>query len=194
MTRLAPLSLALLVLAGSAEAQPAPLAGATGQLADRLLAAHNYERALVGSAPLEWDPALASSAASYGPVLASMRRLVHSPRGSRPGQRENLAMASHATQSPEQLVGLWSREKLLLQRGAAGAGCPQQYGCVLFPAVSASGRWEDVAHYTQMVWPTTTRVGCAIFAADMDYLICRYSPPGNIDGKPVFSNASLASR
>jgi hypothetical protein len=40
-----------------------------------------------------------------------------------------------------------------------------------------------------MVWPTTTRVGCAIFAADWDYLICRYSPPGNIDGKPVFAAA-----
>ena len=180
------LALAALLSSATSVAQPAPMPGATGRLADRLLAAHNYERALVGSAPLQWDPALASSAASYGPVLASLRRLVHSPRETRPGQRENLAMASHATQSPEQLIGLWSREKLLLQRGAAGSGCPQQYGCFLFPAASASGRWEDVAHYTQMVWPTTTRVGCAIFAADMDYLICRYSPPGNIDGKPVF--------
>ena len=90
-------------------------------------------------------------------------------------------MASHGTLSPEQLVNLWSREKLLMHPG-------------VFPAVSRTGRWEDVAHYTQMVWPTTTRVGCAIFAADMDYLICRYSPPGNIDGKPVFVSASLAAR
>jgi hypothetical protein len=42
-----------------------------------------------------------------------------------------------------------------------------------------------------MVWRTTTRVGCAIFVADWDYLICRYSPPGNIDGKPVFATGSL---
>ena len=153
------------------------LLGATGVTAERLLAAHNRERALVGAQPLQWDAQLAASAASYGPTLASMKRLVHSPRETRPGQRENLAMGWHGTMSPEQLVDLWSREKLLLRPG-------------LFPAVSRTGQWEDVAHYTQMVWPTTTHVGCAIFAADWDYLICRYSPPGNLDGKPIFVAAA----
>ena len=166
-----------------APAAPAPvdprLPGATGELAGRLLAAHNRERALVGHPPLAWDPYLAASAASYGPALASLGRLVHSPRETRPGQRENLAKAWHGTLTPEQLVDLWSREKRMLQPG-------------LFPAVSRTGQWEDVAHYTQMVWPTTTRVGCAVFAADWDYLICRYSPPGNKDGKPMFVSAELA--
>ena len=155
--------------------------GATGELAARLLAAHNEERALVGHAPLAWDADLAASAASYGPALASLHRLVHSPRETRPGQRENLAMAWHGTLSPEQFVDLWSREKRMLRPG-------------LFPAVSRTGQWEDVAHYTQMVWPTTTRVGCAIFSADWDYLICRYSPPGNIDGKPVFAAAAVLAQ
>jgi hypothetical protein len=86
-------------------------------------------------------------------------------------------MAWHGTMTPEQLVSMWSSEKQLLQPG-------------LFPAVSRTGQWEDVAHYTQMVWPTTTRVGCAIYSADWDYLICRYSPPGNIDGKPIFVAAA----
>ncbi|MFL6847067.1 MAG: CAP domain-containing protein, partial [Sphingomicrobium sp.] len=103
--------------------------------------------------PLAWDPGLASAAASYGPALASIRQLVHSPRETRPGQRENLARAFHGTLNPDQLVDLWSRENLMLRPG-------------LFPAVSRTGRWEDVAHYTQMVWPTTTRLGCAIYAAD----------------------------
>jgi hypothetical protein len=153
------------------------LEGATGVLAQRLLASQNHERALVGAPPLQWDGKLAADAASYGPVLARLRRLVHSPRDTRPGERENLAMAWHGTLSPEQLVDLWSREKLALRPG-------------LFPDVSRTGRWEDVAHYTQMVWPTTTHVGCAIFPADWDYLICRYSPPGNKDGKPVFVAAA----
>jgi len=152
--------------------------GATGMLAARLLAVQNRERALVGHPPLAWDPYLAASAASYGPTLARLGQLVHSPRESRPGQRENLVKAWHGTLSPEQMVELWSREKRMMQPG-------------IFPAVSNTGRWEDVAHYTQMVWPTTTRVGCAIFAADWDYLICRYSPPGNIDGKPVFASAPV---
>jgi hypothetical protein len=167
-------------MASPVTAQPV-VEGATGQLAQRLLAAHNRERALVGATPLQWDADLAAHAASYGPALARLRRLVHSPREGRPGERENLAMAFHGRLSPEELVGMWAGEKQLLQPG-------------LFPAVSRTGQWQDVAHYTQMVWPTTTRVGCAIFAADWDYLICRYSPPGNIDGRPVFVAASLAAR
>jgi hypothetical protein len=169
---------ALLALVAAAIAVPAP---AQDPLAAALLAAHNRERLKVGHAPLQWDDRLAADAAAYGPVLASIGRLVHSPRESRPGQSENLAMASHGTLSPEQLVGLWSREKLLLQPG-------------LFPTVSRTGRWEDVGHYTQMVWPTTTRVGCALHSGSMDILICRYSPKGNIDGKPVMAVSAMASR
>jgi hypothetical protein len=187
-----------LCLAGApacaAQTMSAPLfEGATGEQGARLLAAHNRERVLVGAPPLQWDAELAMHAASYGPVLASLRTLVHSPRAARPGERENLAMARHGTMSPEQLVGLWAREKLILQPGSAGPECPERFGCLRFPAVSRTGRWEDVAHYTQMVWPTSTRVGCAIVAADWDYLIFRYSPPGNIDGKPIFASAPVTA-
>lgn len=165
--------LAAISLASAVAAPAQTVSGASAVLADRLLAAHNRERALVGAPPLQWDTRLAADAAAYGPVLARLGRLVHSPRESRPGERENLAMAWHGTLSPEQLVGMWSKEKTLLQPG-------------IFPNVSRTGQWEDVAHYTQMVWPTTTHVGCAIFAAQWDYLICRYSPPGNKDGKSLF--------
>lgn len=157
--------------------------GADSRLAARILSAHNQQRAIVGAPPLQWDSSLAAHAASYGPILASLRTLIHSPRAGRPGERENLAMAWHGTMSPEQLVGMWTAEKDLLDRGS-----------LLFPGVSRTGRWEDIAHYTQMVWPTTTRVGCAIYTSDWDYLICRYSPPGNIDGKPIFSATTASSR
>ena len=53
-------------------------------------------------------------------------------------------------------------------------------------AVSATGNWVDVAHYTQMIWKGTTHVGCAYHqGGPWTYLICRYSPPGNVDGRPV---------
>ena len=175
------IGIATLFVAGTAAAQPM-LQGATGNAAMRLLAAHNKERAAVGAPPLQWDENLADHAASYGPTLASLRRLVHSPREGRPGERENLAMAWHGTMSPEQFVDMWSQERQLLVPGS-----------YVFPATSRTGRWQDVAHYTQMVWPTTTHVGCAIFAADWDYLICRYSPPGNKDGKPIFVTTAFAS-
>jgi hypothetical protein len=172
---------AVLLAASAASAQSYPQ-GATGELAARILAAHNEQRAEVGAPPLVWDPVLAAHAASYGPVLASIGHLVHSPREGRPGERENLAMAWRGTMSPEQLVDMWSRERRMLEPGS-----------YLFPGISRTGRWEDIAHYTQMVWPTTTRVGCAIYSADWDYLICRYSPPGNKDGKPIFVRAAAGT-
>ena len=142
-------------------------------IANRLLAAHNGERAKVGVPPLQWDANLAVAAASYGPALASLGRLQHSPRANRPGQRENLWRGTRGAFSPEQMVANWVEEKAYFQAG-------------LFPYVSSTGNWSDVAHYTQIIWRSTTRVGCATHASgNTEYLICRYSPPGNTDGKPV---------
>jgi len=161
---------ALLLLAGtlgstSAVAQP--------YLSSRLLAAHNAERARLRLPPIQWDPVLAASAASYGPVLARLGRLQHSPRRARPGQAENLWMGTRGVFSPEQMIGSWLMERSQFRPG-------------IFPYVSRTGNWLTVAHYTQIVWPTTTRVGCAIHSSrSWDFLICRYSPPGNIDGRRV---------
>ena len=142
-------------------------------ISTRLLVAHNQERIAFGLAPLAWDPALAASAASYGPVLEAWGRLQHSPRDQRPGQRENLWMGTRGAYSPEHMVGSWIAERRYFRSG-------------MFPNVSTSGNWLDVAHYTTMMWPTTTRLGCAIRSTfQWDYLICRYSPPGNADGKRV---------
>lgn len=142
-------------------------------MAARILAVHNRERAAVGAPPLAWDPALAAAAASYGPTLAALGRLAHSPRATRPGQRENLAMGSASHFGPEDLVGLWVEEKIHFRPGT-------------FPNVSRTGEWKDVAHYTQMIWKGTTNVGCAMhYAAGRNYLICRYTPPGNADGRAV---------
>ena len=153
---------------------PAHTAGywtATDASSARILAAHNRERARVGVAPLRWDPVLAASAASYGPALARLGGLRHSSKAARQGQRENLWMGTRGAFSPEQMVGNWIAEKAHYRHGQ-------------FPYVSRTGNWSDVAHYTQVVWRGTTHVGCAIHPSpNWDYLICRYSPPGNVDGR-----------
>lgn len=139
--------------------------------ASRLLAAHNRERAQVGVAPLRWDPSLAAAAASYGRTLARIGTLRHSPHAAQLGQLENLWMGTRGAYSPEQMVGYWVAEKANYYPGR-------------FPHVSRTGNWTDVAHYTQVVWSGTTHVGCAIHpSAHWDYLICRYSPPGNVEGR-----------
>ena len=154
-------------------AAPAVAQAPIDPISMRLLVAHNSERVRMGVAPLQWDPALAAAALSYGPALASIGHLQHSPKQARPGQRENLWMGTAGAYSPEQMVGTWLAEKRFYRPG-------------IFPNVSSTGNWLDVAHYTTLVWPATTRVGCAIYRTRaFDYLICRYSPPGNVDGQPL---------
>ncbi len=171
-TRAAILACCLLLQPGVAAASSAASAG-LNHVASRILAEHNHARAEVGAPPLQWDPGLAAAAASYGPALARLGRLVHSPRAGRERQRENLWMGQTGRFRPEEMVWTWTDEKRLFRPG-------------LFPEVSRTGNWADVAHYTQMIWNSTTHVGCAIHTeGGWDYLICRYSPPGNADGKPV---------
>ena len=158
------------LLVSSMAAEAATLYSRGTDTAARLLAMHNAERSRVHSPPLQWDPLLAASAASYGPALARLGRLQHSPRASRPGQRENLWMGTRGFYSPEQMVGTWIDERRQFRPG-------------IYPDVSKTGNWEDVSHYTQLIWKGTTRVGCAIHSTPQhDFLICRYSPPGNRDG------------
>jgi hypothetical protein len=122
---------------------------------------------------LSWDPRLAAAAAAYGPRLAQRGRLAHSPAETRPGQGENLWMGTRGAYSVEEMAGGWAEEKRLFRPGA-------------FPNVSTNGKWSDVAHYTQMIWPRTSAMGCAIHSSrKWDFLICRYSPPGNVVGQRV---------
>ena len=141
--------------------------------ASRTLLAHNLERAAVGTPPLVWDPDLASAAQEYAEGLATSGVLQHSPRNTRPGQRENLWMGPKGLYDQEAMVGSWASEKSMFQAGA-------------FPNVSRTANWADVAHYTQMIWRDTRRMGCGLgSSAGFDFLVCRYSPAGNIDGRTV---------
>jgi hypothetical protein len=152
-----------------AEAAPQDL----GRIETRLLRLHNRERTAVGAPPMVWDERLAAAAAGYGPALARRGRLAHSPPTSRPGQGENLWMGTRGAYSLEEMAGGWAEEKGLFRPG-------------LFPNVSSSGHWGDVAHYTQMIWRSTARMGCAVHrSARWDFLICRYAPPGNVLGQRV---------
>lgn len=138
-----------------------------------ILAEHNIARAQAGVLPLRWNWQLAADAATYGPVLSAIGHLQHSPRSSRPAnERENLVQGPRGVYPAARLVDVWIAERRYFHPG-------------IFPNACA-GNWTSCGHYTQMIWPTTTDVGCAIYTdTRYDWLICRYSPPGNIDGRPV---------
>ena len=150
------------------------------QFPARALAAHNAARAQAGVPPLAWDDALGNSAAAYARQLAFTNRFQHSDRKARRGVGENLWMGTRGAFSVERMVGDWASERRMFSAG-------------IFPAVSRTGNWADVGHYTQIVWPTTTRVGCALASnARADFLVCHYSPAGNVDGRPVGGMSRVA--
>jgi hypothetical protein len=167
------IAIILSLLAAAAGSAPAAAQSFAAGFPARILAAHNSERARAGVPPLVWDNALGTAAAGYATQMAMTGRFAHSDRSLRRGTGENLWMGTHGAFSVEAMVGGWASEKRFFTPGT-------------FPNVSRSGDWEDVGHYTQMIWPTTQRVGCAIASTQrVDYLVCRYAGAGNVDGRPV---------
>lgn len=136
-----------------------------------MISAHNQARRQYGSGPLVWDGALARDAAIYAQKLARSGRFEHDPQvGRRPKQGENLWVGTRSAYSYAEMVGLLIDERRYFRPGR-------------FPYVSRTGDWSQVAHYTQIVWPTTQRVGCATASnRSNDYLVCRYWPAGNVVG------------
>jgi hypothetical protein len=164
----------LALLAAASAAMPAAAqASFAAQFPARVLAAHNAERVRAGVAPLAWDNALGTAAAAYAQQMAMTGRFAHSDRSARAGTGENLWMGTRGAFSTEAMVGGWASEKRWFVPG-------------VFPNVSRTGNWEDVGHYTQMIWPATTKVGCALASTPRtEYLVCRYAYKGNVDGRPV---------
>lgn len=149
-----------------------PAAGSSG-FVGQVLTLHNAERERLNVAPLVWDPVLAAAADRYAAQMAQTDRWGHSPAPTRVGQGENLWMGTRGAYSLNSMVGGWLSERRWFRPS-------------VFPAVSRTGRWSDVGHYTQMVSRNTTRVGCAVRSSrNWDYLVCRYNPAGNVHGRPV---------
>ena len=139
----------------------------------RVIALHNQVRAGAGVQPIVWDRDLAVAADRYAAELARTGRWGHSQQATRTGQGENLWMGTRGAFNLDQMVGAWASEGRMFRRGQ-------------FPQVSRTGSWEDVGHYTQMVWRGSTRVGCALRSSSRnDYFVCRYSPAGNVMGVAV---------
>ncbi|PZO91248.1 MAG: SCP-like extracellular [Sphingomonas sanxanigenens] len=153
--------------------------GSVGQSTNfdvRLLAAQNRERSTLGLDRLEWDEGLAADARQWAKALAATNSFEHSrddPDDPDP-QGENLWAGTPGAFGPEQMVGLWVAEKKNYRPGR-------------IPNVSRTGDFEDVGHYTQIVWRDTHRVGCALArGAEEDVLVCRYSSGGNVIGEKAY--------
>lgn len=145
----------------------------------RVLELHNTERAALGLEPFYWNTALAEGAQAHANQLAQTGQPTHASREGRGIERENLSQGL-LNWTADQLMGNWFNEKQFFTPG-------------IFPNVSTTGDWSQVGHYSQMIWPTTTDIGCGIAQGNgFSWLVCRYSPGGNKDGKPVGTPGQIA--
>ncbi|CAN1167533.1 Pathogenesis-related protein 1 [Linum perenne] len=134
--------------------------------------AHNAARSAVGVGPVTWDPSVAAYAQSYARQRAAGDcKLVHSggPYG------ENLAWSSGQISAKGAVggaVGMWVNERADYDYNSNT--CAQGKVC---------------GHYTQVVWRSSSRIGCAKAACSGGrgtFVICNYNPPGNYVGQKPY--------
>ena len=148
-----------------------PSGSGPGQPWQEVLDAHNRYRAQVGVPPLRWSDDQAASAQDWANHLAAIERLEHN----RAGQNTASGGSSAGPSSAETLLGGWGNEGQSFKNG-------------VFPDISTTGNWEEVGHYSQLVWRNTTSVGCGIATGQdgSNYLVCNYDPAGNVEGQTVY--------
>ncbi|XP_016469247.1 pathogenesis-related protein PR-1-like [Nicotiana tabacum] len=132
---------------------------------------HNLVRATKMELPLTWD----SNLEKYAKWWASSRkedcRLMHSFPESDFKLGENIYWGSGSTWTPTDAVNAWADEQKYYNY--ASNSCVEGQLC---------------GHYTQIVWKSTRRVGCARVICDSGdvFMTCNYFPPGNYIGEKPY--------
>lgn len=140
---------------------------------DSVLKQHNIYRSELGLPALEWSATLASDALVWGQRLAKDNRGHHDPQDRVLNEGENLWWGTADAFSYAQMVDTWGAEKKDFVYGTF-PDCTTRHSAV-------------VGHYTQMIWKNTRSVGCALVSnGKLDFLVCRYAPPGNVEGEKVY--------
>ncbi|KAK7302638.1 hypothetical protein RJT34_13531 [Clitoria ternatea] len=126
------------------------------------LEVHNEARAEVGVGPLSWNHTLEGYAQRYANERIPDCNLQHSmgPFG------ENIA-EGYGDMKGSDAVKFWLTEK------------------PYYDYHSNSCVHDECLHYTQIVWRGSLQLGCARAKClnGWVFVICSYSPPGNIDGQ-----------
>jgi pathogenesis-related protein 1 len=142
----------------------------------------NAARAKVGDPPLTWNPIAAQVALNY----ANMCDYVHNPNrnsayktlgGGNGGVGENIAAGAPTLTIAGANMGWIDDEEPAYDYATNTCNTSVAPEC---------------GHYTQIVWKTTTSVGCALvtcntntpfdpkYGSKWGYAVCDYAPPGNI--------------
>ncbi|EFJ06204.1 hypothetical protein SELMODRAFT_135802 [Selaginella moellendorffii] len=132
----------------------------------QFLYGQNRARYSVGVPPLVWDNRLAAYAQWWANQKQASGNCYLQHSGGPYG--ENIFWGRGKPWSPSEAVDAWVDERRWYDYYSNSC---------LFN--------DDCGHYTQIVWRSSTRVGCArVTCADGDvFMICNYDPPGNYIGQ-----------
>lgn len=147
----------------AAPAPKAPTPGKPSGSAEVIVDAHNRYREKHCAPPVTWSPTLAQVAQKWADTLKAKGCMFGHSNNNKYG--ENLAAGTTGALPPEAVVAMWYDEvaKYSFKK----------------PAFSM-----ETGHFTQVVWTTTTQVGCGMAQCKgMDIWVCNYDPPGNWEGR-----------
>ena len=121
--------------------------------------------------PVSWDATIATGAQSWSDLCVFQ----HS---SGTGLGENLFASAGSVPTPATAVASWESESSAYTYAAIG---------------DPINNFSAIGHYTQLVWASTSLVGCGVTHCttntpfpgfpEWDFIVCRYSPPGNFTGQ-----------
>ncbi len=154
-------------------------AQSNNDLENDMLNIHNNERAAVEVPPVTWSSSLAADSQSWADHLTTLGLVCDPARAeqvppkpicdaaSHGAKNENIASGVAELYTPEEFAQMWADEKSKYDAGQrSGLG---------------------IGHYTAMVWKNTQEIGCGFASSgQMDFLVCRYNPPGNIAGQTPY--------
>eukprot|EP01063_Lacrimia_lanifica_P000156 TRINITY_DN10065_c0_g2_i1.p1 TRINITY_DN10065_c0_g2~~TRINITY_DN10065_c0_g2_i1.p1 ORF type:complete len:547 (+),score=159.22 TRINITY_DN10065_c0_g2_i1:61-1701(+) len=151
--------------------------GATPDLQQCNLKAHNKYRSEHSVPAIKYTAALAEHAQKQADICLKEGTLKH---GNTPdGEGQNIYFKSASNGPPpdadliEQALKAWYDEISIYKKAGGGI----------------AGYNDGAGHFTQVVWKATTHVGVAIAANATDaYVVCNYSPGGNIMDEDEFKN------
>ncbi|CAL8990728.1 PREDICTED: pathogenesis-related protein PR-1-like [Prunus mume] len=133
--------------------------------ANQFLVPQNVARSATKMKPLVWDAKLARYAQWY----ANQRRYDCALRHSNGPYGENIFWGSGTGWTPAQAVTAWASESRWYNYWS-----------------NSCARGQECGHYTQIVWRSTRRVGCArvtCLGGRGVFMVCNYDPPGNYIGE-----------
>ena len=136
-------------------------------LARNMLAAHNAVRKSLRIGPLWWSNKLEIKAQDWANHLVKTGKFYHRQQTA---YGENLLefTGTPANATPEEVVQAWREESL-----------GYEYSSNICHGVCG--------HYTQIVWRSTRKVGCAVArCAGREVWVCEYDPPGNVMGQKPY--------